>query len=324
MKLFSLKIFLVCFLLSINGLASAQESSIGGLVVFGDSLSDTGNLASVSSDFPFPFYENRISNGPILVDFLAAELGLQALASRHTQTTQGGNNFAISGGNIVGDDVEDLGSQVSAFLAREGGRADPSNMYFLMMGGNDLRDIRSIRSLSEAQARIQLVSQKFEQELNRLYDAGARVFLIANVADVGLIPESIERQASDPDISQRARAYVEIYNQQLALVLQRLQSRSGVSSSMFDLFSELNRLVNNAASLGFTQTQVGCFTLERFSFHVDCLFGTRFDRFIFFDSIHPSARANSLTSAALIASIPELSVEDRAINLAPILQLLLD
>jgi phospholipase/lecithinase/hemolysin len=299
-------------------------SQYSGLVSFGDSLSDTGNLASVTTNFPFPFFDNRISNGPVLVDYLAAELGFQAVASRHTQTDLGGNNFSVSGGNIVGSDVEDLGSQVSAYLTRQGERADASNLFFLMIGGNDLRDIRGTLSASDATAKITLVAQTLEGELTRLYDAGARDFLISNVADVGSIPETLARQSTDPNISQRARDYVQAYNNQLDGVLQRLQSRPGALASKYDLFAELDRILNNASSLGFSQTEVGCFTLEQFSFHPDCVFGTRFDRFVFFDSLHPSAATNRIASSGLLASIPERDVQMSSVFMAAITLLLLD
>jgi phospholipase/lecithinase/hemolysin len=320
-------IYFLCFFAQASSYAQSSQSQskqYSGLVSFGDSLSDTGNLASVTTNFPFPFFENRISNGRVLVDYLAAELGLQAIASRHTQTDLGGDNFAVSGGNIIGSDVEDLGAQVSAYLARQGGQADASNLYFVMMGGNDLRDIRATLSASDATAKITLVAQTLEFELTRLYDAGARAFLISNVADVGRIPETLARQPSDPNIAQRARTYVQIYNGQLEDILQRLQSRPGVVASKFDLFAELERILNDASSLGFSQTEVGCFTLERFSFHPDCVFGTRFDRFVFFDSLHPSAAANRIASNALLASIPERDLPMSSTFMAAITLLLLD
>ena len=36
--------------------------------VFGDSLSDTGNFGAFVGGLGFPFFENRISNGPVAVD----------------------------------------------------------------------------------------------------------------------------------------------------------------------------------------------------------------------------------------------------------------
>ena len=100
------------------------------LVVFGDSLSDTGNLASLTIiDFPWPYYENRVSNGPLAVDVLAAQLGLSAEASLHLVFASGGGNFAVDGAKAAGDDAEDLVWQQQAHLAREGGTAIANALY---------------------------------------------------------------------------------------------------------------------------------------------------------------------------------------------------
>ncbi len=52
------------------------DTTFSRLYVFGDSLSDTGNLASVKGDFPFPYSMTRVSNGLVGVDILAARLDL--------------------------------------------------------------------------------------------------------------------------------------------------------------------------------------------------------------------------------------------------------
>lgn len=300
------------------GAVSAQ-TSFDKLVIFGDSLSDTGNLASVTTNFPFPFFQNRISNGPVLVDYLASELGFEARASQENN----GNNFAVAGGNILGSDPEDLSSQVDSLLSRN--RVLSQNgLYFLMMGGNDLRGIRSLNSLA-AQARINQVLDRFDEQLVRLYEAGARTFLIANVANIGRIPETLMRQQNDPGISARAEAYVRSYNTALTQRLMAFKQRPGVSLNIFDLFTELEGILDNANAFGFTQTEVGCFDIDGFSFQSDCLFGTRFDRFVFFDNIHPTGKTNELASMALIDTIPlpNFVQEPEKFNLSAIIQLLL-
>lgn len=308
----------------------AKASAYENLIIFGDSLSDTGNLASVSVDFPFPFYQNRISNGPIIVDFLAAEMGLDALASEHLSVNSSGTNFAIAGANIVGDDIEDLSPQVSAFLQANNGNANRKDLFFIMMGGNDLRDIRSITSAASASLKINEARDQLLLQLERLYSAGARAFLIANVANIGRIPETISRTINDPTIMVRAEEYVRLYNQRLSSALEVFSRRPGVSLKQFDLFSELEDLAMNAAVFGFTQTDVGCFSIDDFSFHDDCDFGTKFDRFVFFDSLHPTAKTNAIVGQAIVNFIPLMPASTDVVSrpvgefiIAPILELLL-
>ncbi len=79
-------------------LASSQAFAYSALYVFGDSLSDTGNVYnSLGGAYPPPPYFNgRFSNGPVWVETFAANLGLTANAA-----TGGGTNWAF-GGAVTG------------------------------------------------------------------------------------------------------------------------------------------------------------------------------------------------------------------------------
>ena len=78
--------------------------------VFGDSLSDSGNLAAVAPEFvPFPPYpDGQFTNG----DTWATQLGL-------APSVLGGTNFAFGGARAVenGDSIPDLNTQLGMFDA---------------------------------------------------------------------------------------------------------------------------------------------------------------------------------------------------------------
>jgi phospholipase/lecithinase/hemolysin len=65
-----------------NPSVSNLSSDISELYVFGDLLSDTGNLFRATSEAsgegfpPPPFFEGRYSNGELWVEGLASELGV--------------------------------------------------------------------------------------------------------------------------------------------------------------------------------------------------------------------------------------------------------
>lgn len=62
LKQISIIITLLLIVLFSNG--SYADDDFSKLVIFGDSLSDTGNLASVRGDFPFPFLTIGLATGP--------------------------------------------------------------------------------------------------------------------------------------------------------------------------------------------------------------------------------------------------------------------
>ncbi|MBX2847732.1 MAG: SGNH/GDSL hydrolase family protein [Acidiferrobacterales bacterium] len=303
------------------GIAVIQaQNGFNRLIVFGDSLSDTGNLAVVN--FPPPYFENRISDGPVAADILAEAIGSDASRSGHLLGQSDGFNYAVAGGNILGGNREDLGSQVSAYLQRVNGGADPDALYLVFMGGNDMRDARSIDSASAANAQISRIINKLDAELGRLVNAGARAFLVPNVANIGRIPETIEREQNQPGVMARAESYTRTYNQALTAMLRKYKSNPGISLVEFDLFVELENVLNNAAQFGFTNIEEGCFDPETLSIETECLiFG--FQRRPFFDQLHPSSATNQLISDSLVRTLPTLDSMEQSENPIPIAAIIL-
>mgnify|MGYP002382821480 CR=1 FL=1 len=112
----------------------AQAGPFTSAVLFGDSLSDTGNVKSLTTVFtgtPFPNYADapgRFSNGPVWVDRLAADMGLPALGNPAVkgndkpaaQATAKGAKFEAR----IADQIRKHGGQrndaVAALMARLG------------------------------------------------------------------------------------------------------------------------------------------------------------------------------------------------------------
>lgn len=173
MKRYLRALLVLCMLLPVGIKA---EGHSGALFVFGDSLSDTGNLAAfrdvnvplLPPTFPGPqpigtvglcnpidifvlgkrcddlfFQESRVSNGPVAVEILAERLGfgelqpsLYFLPSAVRQFS--GTNYAVAGAEAGGSDLGDLNSQVLGFSADHGFLAPPDALYVVMIGGNDV------------------------------------------------------------------------------------------------------------------------------------------------------------------------------------------
>jgi len=296
----SLKALLCIAIVVIAMPVFAQNNDFSKLVVFGDSLSDTGNLAAIN--LPFPYYENRISNGPVLADYIANAISSSAARSGHLLGQQGGFNYAVSGGNILGNDNEDLSSQVSAYLSRVNNTADPDALYLVFIGGNDLRDFRG---RTDAEQDIALAISSLDSQLQRLVDAGARTFVVPNVANIGRLPETIDRESSDPGVVARAESHTRSYNQGLSVMLNKYRSMPNVVLSEFDLFSALEEVLNNPVQNGFTTVTQGCFDPSALRIEPQCLlFG--FDSRPFFDRLHPSSATNLLISNLLTPQLPSL------------------
>src|SRR4051794_6489859 len=73
--------------------AAVRAGGITGIVSFGDSLTDTGNLYAATGQPPAPYDMGRFSNGPLWVEYLANQLGVAA----PTASLLGGSNYAWAG-----------------------------------------------------------------------------------------------------------------------------------------------------------------------------------------------------------------------------------
>jgi phospholipase/lecithinase/hemolysin len=133
---------LVLASLAVAVLASAPASA-AGLVVFGDSLVDAGNVfvgtGGATPSAAQGYFQGRFTNGLNYVDYLQDKLvgGITA------PSLIGGDNYAFGGARAVGSafggfPVPGLPQQLAVFQAASGGVADPDKLYVINFGGNDL------------------------------------------------------------------------------------------------------------------------------------------------------------------------------------------
>ncbi len=330
----TLCLLLLCFFSFFITPATTWAQQYSNLIIFGDSLSDTGNIAgAITPDLPAPYFLNRISNGLLAVDFFAASLGQDA-----SPASDGGDNFAIVGGNILGDDLGDLSSQVDRYLDRQSDIADPQALYLIFMGGNDLRDLRGETIAENADARINQIMVTLVAQIQRLIDRGATQFLVANVADIGRIPQTLALETSDPGISARTSGYVQSFNQLLDQTVEQLGSLDDLDIRIADVFGALNTILDTPGAFGFSIVDVGCFdpndSINPFDFEFDSgcdnplfpLFQPDFSGYVFFDSIHPTTATHQLVANAIIEGFQAPPMEEPIdlVPLAPIILLLLD
>lgn len=141
--------FFPAILTCLIGIASipATAAPFTGLIVFGDSLSDSGNNAlafdntttapgATRTALPipsptfvptFPYPSARYSNGPVWIEQVASSLGLSA-----TPSLAGGTNYAFGGarsGQSGSAFPPSLRDQAETYLAGTGGTAASGNLY---------------------------------------------------------------------------------------------------------------------------------------------------------------------------------------------------
>lgn len=298
-----IKYLLLFLVIQFNSTALADDDEFKQLFVFGDSLSDTGNFASVVGPLPFPFYMNRISNGPVAVETFAQALGLPLNTSLHLIGPAVGNNYAVTSARAVGGSILDLGFQANLFFANHGGAAPADALYFIMLGGNDIRDARDTPDAEESAAIIQQAVQNISDFVVQLHQAGARNFFVANAPDIGGIPETriIAQLFNQPALVDKATALSRAYARQLRKSMHRLEQQLDIEIYLFDVLKNFERIKRRSERLGFNNDSDPCFFTETQTPNPQCDFAT----FIYFDEIHPTARVHQLIGRLMAKRIKD-------------------
>lgn len=298
------------FLLLVLSIPTAllADQSYERVYVFGDSLSDTGNLASVVPNFPsFPYYQGRISNGLVAVEVMAGRLGLPLETSLHMLGPASGNNYAVAAAKASSNNTFDLSSQVAWFLANHGGAAPDDTLYVMFIGGNDVRYARNKEEWTEAVQIVEEAARNIANQIQVLAASGAKNWLVVNSPDIGSIPETrmIAEAMGLVGLPARTTMLTILFNGALKKHLQQLKEDSDIEVEHFNLFKLFGRIIEKSDKLGFSNSTEACFSSEQGVFFPGCSYGYNFDQYIYFDEIHPTARVHELVGIAMSRKVKD-------------------
>lgn len=264
----------------------AAASPYSGFYVFGDSLSDSGNIYATTSGSmpPSPYFNGRFSNGPTYAENLGARYGFAAGPS-----LLGGTNYAFGGATAGGSAmaIPSLGDQVSMFRALPG-QADSHALYVLWAGGNDLRANPGAAGVASALGGI-------SGAIQGLYQEGARNFLVMNLPNLGLTPEA---QANGTTAAATAGSMV--FNTYFNGTIGSLQGALvGSNIRTLDTFALLSSIVANPVAAGLGNVTDACFN--------GAAVCSNPDSYLFWDGIHPTAAGHRLIADAAfnVLAVPE-------------------
>lgn len=313
--------------------SGATASNLTGLYVFGDSLVDTGNLFNVTlnnpnvPNGPIPPYRDqdgnftrRFSNGPIWVDKLADKLNLNptlftALLANPTLPTREGINFAFGGattgiGNIgdpTGQFLPGLQSQIARFsnLLGSNPSADQDALYILLAGGNDYNQAISNPNSSPPIADLPAqVTANLSTGVQSLFNLGARNFLVVNLPNLEATPSANSLDQANPGlgISLQLNALTAAHNFLLDQQLNALKGLPEIKITTLDVNSLLSEVADNPNKFGLTNVTDSCLINFQSGFIFDGVCDDP-DKFLFWDDIHPTTKANQLIGKLAIKAV---------------------
>ncbi len=299
-------------------LSQAQDATHApeytSIVVFGDSLSDTGNVAHLTEAkygvrIPGPdadYTDGRFTDGADTLPAAESYFGvwIERLAGKMPSKPQiknsldGGTDyaygFATTGAGSAAFtfgpsdslfvNVENIGQQITDYLATNPKINDKT--LFVVWGG--AIDILYATSSDD------VINAGINQTLNiqRLIEAGATQFIVPNLPPLGLVPRLNGSPATSVPATDASILYNSVLAQGLA-ALPTFNSRKRLQLSQLDVFALFNQVVASPSSYLLANV-----TASSQGIAVDP------DTYLFWDDLHPTTRGHNIladTAAGVLA-----------------------
>jgi len=267
------------------------------IVVFGDSLSDTGNvfaLTSGSTPSPEFYFDGRFSNGPIWLDRIATALG-----GNVAPALTGGSNFAFGAARTQASPfVPSLRAQADLFLETlPPAGADPAALYVVAGGGSDIRDALGS---SDPVGAVTAAAGQLAGIVDDLAAAGADTILVPNLVNVGRSPEA---QQIGPAAVALDGALTQIFNQELEADLANIQQARNINLIQPDFFGLLEAIVAAPANFGLSNATDPCLPANPFDLPSGIVACGNPDGYVFWDVLHPTTVTQALFAEAALRAL---------------------
>ena len=307
--------------LATAALSASERAPYSGVVVFGTSLSDSGNAFALrgGTNTP-PDYElnpllipsvpyarggHHFTNGQTWVEQFARALRLAGSTQpAYRSESSTATNYAVGGAracDTMSPNSVDLAEQVEAYLTAAGGAASSNALFVVEMGANDVRDAIVIalgvlqrggslnQAVQTALPTLQCAQQAIQTQITLLSQAGAANFLVWTVPDPGLTPAI---RSLGPGAMQVAAYLTTTFNNQMLLpTVQGLEPALGIDIAILDAFTLLHQMNAAPANFGLTNTTAACVMPND-----EPYFCQAADEYLFWDGIHPTRAAHAIVA----------------------------
>jgi phospholipase/lecithinase/hemolysin len=299
-KQWSISSLLILVFTVVLPVAAHDRDGYSQLVVFGDSLSDPGNLFALTGEVshvpyqlipsaPYDFGGMHFTNGQTWIEELAKDLHLSAGPAfrAHSHFT----NYAVGGARARAVGFLDLTTQVSTYLRQRNTQGKDKKMVVLFIGGNDVRDaIESLAMDPTGQLSVGILTEaitSFNNNLIALISSGENEFLIANAPDLALVPAI---RYLGPQAQAAAHFFSQQFNQALEASVNAMVTAFPITVHKMDVFSFLQQVAADPQSFDLTVVDTTCIT-PGVIIHAVC---RKPDNYLFWDGVHPTHRGHEI------------------------------
>jgi outer membrane lipase/esterase len=293
-------------LVSCGGGDAPTPPLFGTAVVFGASLSDTGNACKLNAAYcpPSPPYAaGKFSNGTLWVETVAGKYGAAV-----TPSLNGGTNYAYAGartGTVPGVTtpaaVPSMVTQLGQYLAKANYQSSARTLFIVDAAtvGNNIVDALTLAQ-TNPNAPTQVLTAAVGDIVNivlNLYSSGARNILVVNAPDVGRTPKA---QALGAAAVAGATQLSFGFNAALAQQMNGLKANApGLNLYQFDLGALNVQIAGNPGAYGLMNVTQACFN-TLVSPPTLCADPSQY---LYWDPFHPTAATGAIFAQGAIAAI---------------------
>ena len=286
-------------------------------IVFGDSLSDTGNDSAFASLLGYKTSNGRFTSDPtskppsagtgVWHEVLETDLGIV----RATPSSSGGSNWAYGAattgsGTQDGGIVHNVGQQVSDYLSSVHNIASGTALYVVWAGANDLLDaadnLTGTVSVHALESAANTAATNLENDIKQFAADGAKYVLWPNLPALDQTPDA--RSSYSASVEAALADAVLTFNNDWAAAIQSIHSAypSEVVYSL-DIYTPFNEMLEHAyPAYNFSDVTDAASSVTPVPASADT--------YLFWDKLHPTEEVHKLlgdTAYNLIASSPSVS-----------------
>ena len=291
----------------------ATATTIHQVVVFGDSLSDNGNLYEyMNHQLPVspPYYKGRFTNGPVWIELMMEDLYASDAVLHY-------KDYAYGGAGVTTDDEDgffSLQKQIKTYFSENQDKADSDALYVVWLGANNYFNLPD-----NANEVVDQVISGLYKNIEVLVAHGAKEILVLNVPDLSKTPAAIEFEAEDD-----LRLMSLEHNKRLKTMLTRLRLvYPEIHFIEYDVTTMMNEIINSPGSHGFIDASSTCYehldepnralkvknslflttlSSKPYSAHDSC------EGYLFFDLYHPTEHAHRILADGILKMLQQESL----------------
>ncbi|TPW04319.1 MAG: outer membrane lipase/esterase [bacterium] len=266
--------------------SAASAQTYNRLVVFGDSLSDNGNLFAATggaSPTSPPYFQGRFSNGPVFTELLGFNAGRSAAGASVT----GSINYAYGGARTDSSAFPPgMRNQLLAYTGG-GGTFRSTDLVSILGGANNIfQGLPAAGASPNPTGTITPVVTAAAADMtflvNSIAAAGAGTILVGNLPSLGATPQF--RGTVAAPLAEFAGT--SFNSALLAGLMTTAAARPGTNIILFDIYKVGAALTANPGAFGLTNVTDACFN----GITVCATPNT----YLFWDGVHPTAAGHQL------------------------------